>query len=363
MDMTLIEQQMEQQTFNASRMISTILTCQRQLCAPSRDAALDKIQARGDDPGWQLEHIMGLLDDMHLDLANFRLRSLRPYLAPMAVEYETLQFCEDYDLDPPSPLYHGNGSNSKGKNSNSITIKDRLPHLYHWMGVALERWQRMAADRNPDHVHPSRNNHHSSPKELFYDGILDWIINGNLQQGSPETLKLDLHRLARFHATAQQITTVASLVMVAKSVGKVTSATCLATLSQSLFTLLSSHRPAAVTSSSQQHITAELLRVTTSPSPQQSPVAELMASMVQRILSHTDTVYALLGRRVATVLKHQLTSHQFVSDAVLASSSLEHVKAPLEQLATQVNAFGHHHLKVHLPWYAACLTHLQQKEQ
>jgi hypothetical protein len=239
----------------------------------------------------------------------------------MAVEYEESQFCKDYGLD--SPLCREK-------------IKDRLPHIYRWMGEALERWQRMATDRNP------------SPKELFHDALLDWIINGNERQ--PETLKLDLHRLTRFHTTAQQITTVASLVMVAKSVGKVTSATSLATLSQSLFTLLSSHR------SSQQHITAELLRVTTT-----SHVADLTASMVQRILSHTDTVYALLGRRVAAVLKHQLTSHQFVSDAVLASSSLEHVKAPLELLATQVNVFSHHHLKVHLHRYASCLTYLQQE--
>ncbi|KAI8327862.1 T-complex protein 11-domain-containing protein [Chlamydoabsidia padenii] len=330
MDMALVQQQMNHETFDLSRMIDTILTCQRRLCAPSRDATLDQIAARVNEPGYQLEHIMGLLDNMHLDLANFRLRSLQPYLAQIAVEYEQQQFCTKYSLSSPSK---------------EPVVKYRLPQTYRWIAQALEKWQRVASERNPN--------------RLFYDALLSLIITtDNLQDNNndiacPETLKMDHHRLLDYHDLVQQIITVASLVMVARNVGKINSASSLFNLSQTLFTLLS---PQQFDQHQHQHITAELLRVTTT----KTHVDDLMASMVQRILSHNDTVYALLARRVASVLKHQLMGHEFVSDAILTSSSLEYVKVPLQQLALRIDTLCHHHLKVHLPWYSKCLSHLQQ---
>ncbi|KAF9299130.1 hypothetical protein BGZ74_009097 [Mortierella antarctica] len=112
-DLEFVQQQVDRNVFDVHGAIKTVLEMMSKLCAPIRDARLQKIQVNlsqvssssapvseplrfssesGNDLVSVLQDVLELLDDMLMDLANFRLMAARPSLEKQAIPYEQKAF-------------------------------------------------------------------------------------------------------------------------------------------------------------------------------------------------------------------------------------------------------------------------------
>ncbi|KAF9334445.1 hypothetical protein BG006_002154 [Podila minutissima] len=112
-DLEFVQQQVDRNVFDVHGAIKTVLEMMSKLCAPVRDARLQKIQVNlsqvsyspapvseplrfssesGNDLVSVLQDVLELLDDMLMDLANFRLMAARPSLEKQAIPYEQKAF-------------------------------------------------------------------------------------------------------------------------------------------------------------------------------------------------------------------------------------------------------------------------------
>ncbi|KAI8150307.1 T-complex protein 11-domain-containing protein [Fennellomyces sp. T-0311] len=314
MDTALIEQEAKQKVFDLGRMLHYVIQVMRQICAPVRDRAIETI-GQMDNNVHQLRAILEMLDEMALDLGNFRLRSLRPHLIPIAVEYERSKFAE-----------------ALGKGEVGLA-KARA-----WLQKAKQRLADVANERNPENV-PT----HTGPtaEAVFEEAFISILTSAEIVSPTwcPETMLLDVDRMVRYQNETQSVTIVAALVMLAKNFGHVGD---LNQLASKLFVML---EDGATTI---DNLALEIERSVRVTDEQRRPI---IRAMVDKTISHSDTVYSLLMRRVGSVIRSQLSTAKFATREVLASYGLECVRKPLEQLCVRVMILGRHHLQVYSPWY------------
>ncbi|KAI9264046.1 T-complex protein 11-domain-containing protein [Phascolomyces articulosus] len=312
-DISLIEQETKQKVFDLERKLQYVLHVMRQICAPVRDEAIEKI-GEMDNNIHQLRAILEMLDDMALDLGNFRLRSLRPHLIPVAVEYEQSKFAE---------------SLAKGKVG--------LAKARSWLQTAKKRLIDVANERNPEDV-PSSS---PSTNAIFEEGFISLLTSPEIISASwcPETMLLDVERITRYQNEMQSITIVAALVMLARNFGHVDN---INEFSAKLFIMLEDDATTI------DNLSLEIERNVRMIDEQRR---SMIRAMVDKTVSHSDTVYSLLMRRVASVVRTQLNSGKFATREVLASYGLECVRKSLEQLCERVMVLGRHHFLVYSRWY------------
>ncbi|KAI9478917.1 T-complex protein 11-domain-containing protein [Zychaea mexicana] len=320
LDVALIEQQTKQKIFDLDANLQYVLQVMRQICAPVRDEAIEKIGHTANSVH-QLRAILEMLDEMALDLGNFRLRSLRPHLIPVAVEYERSKFGE--------ALAKGEVGLAKTRT---------------WLQAAKERRTEVANERNPENV-PSGSSDPST-EAVFEEAFISLLTSPEIVSATwcPETVLLDVERITRYQNEMQSITIVAALVMLAKNFGHLGD---LNTLAAKLFVML---EDGATTI---DNLALEIERSVRVTDEQRRPI---IRAMVDKTVSHSDTVYSLLMRRVASVVRTQLNTGKFATREVLASYGLECVRKTLEQLCVRVMVLGRHHLQVYSPWYNEMLV-------
>lgn len=321
--MALIEQQIQRGVFDLSGMLRYILETMRQMCALVRDETIRTIE-RQSNPVQQLRGILELLDDMALDLANYRLRALRPHLAPIAVQYEQKKFAESLR------------QNAVG-----------LAKTRSWLQKSLQRLEEAAEQRNPENINPDKNNR-PRPNTVFEEAFISLLKLPEpiTRLTCPETLLLDVDRMVIFQNETQAVTIVAALLMFAKGFGY---SEDLEALSRKLFVMLDDG------STTIDNLSAELERSL----PVSQERKALIRSMVEKTLKHTDTVYSLLVRRVASVIRSQLHTGRFVTREMLVSYGLEHVSKRLERLCNRLYVLVRHHRQVYSTWYDDIIADLQ----
>ncbi|CAO3702230.1 unnamed protein product [Rhizopus stolonifer] len=306
MDMAFIEQQIKQNALDFPHMIQKTLDLLSNMCAPIRDPEIKEIrQITGKE---QVKSIYRLCDRMELDLANFTLRSIRPPFMEIAVDYERSHFAELL-------------------NNGSI----QLVTTQAWLKESCIKLCEVAASRNPENVpQPTKR-----PRGVFEEAFVSLLLE-HQPRPLPETLFLDAERISEFQNEIQAITMVAALLMLARNFGRSTPQK-LTALSQRLFKMLEDR------STEIDHLAVEIERAVSVREDRKG----LIRNMVDKTLSHSDTVYSLLSRRVALVIKSTIQQKQFVSDAVMMRHGLEHVQTNLQQLTERIYRFAQHHREVY----------------
>ncbi|KAF1802793.1 T-complex protein 11-domain-containing protein, partial [Mucor lusitanicus] len=201
-DLTIIQQQMKQNSFNIQSMIHYVLDTMTSMCAPVRDEEIQKVRSSNDSLVEQIKQVIAILENMSLDLANFRLRSLRPHLMSMAVEYERDKFAS--------------------------MLNDGTIQL-----VRTKAWLTQSADKLCQNNKPSHD-------AIFEDAFVSLLCQPQpITQVDqvPETLALDAKRMAEFQNEVQATTMVAALIMLARNFGSASPQT-LSDLAVKLFTML-----------------------------------------------------------------------------------------------------------------------------
>lgn len=294
-------------------MLRYIVDIMQQICAPARDEGIAAIRRIGDRVQ-RLRAIMEMLDEMALDLANYRLSALRPYLIPIAVEYERSKFAD-------------------ALRNNAVG----LANTRKWLKRTIRRLTDAASQRNPENVQPEKRNK-PRPDAVFEEAFVSLLVDPEpiSRATCPETLLLDVDRMAAYQNEVQACTMVAALVMLAKNFGHRGD---LRAFADRLFVML---EDGATTI---DHLAVEIERAV------REERRPMVRAMVDKTLHHSDTVYSLLSRRVGSVIRTQVQTGQFATPEILASYGLEHIRKPLQQLCKRVMLLARHHRQVYAPWY------------
>jgi hypothetical protein len=332
LDVELISQQVERGSLDIDRYIAFVVAKMLQLCAPIRDAAIRQIENAPDIVS-KIEDILSTLDDMKLDLANFKLRSLRPHLLAQAVEYERSKFS------------HALQAGAVGL---ELTRK--------WLSGAVNNMNNKAASRNPENIdHPENRIRYD---ETYFDALMSLIFNPeqHVPNEMAETLRLDAERIFGFQNESRAITVVAALIMLTRNfVAEVRDdSTFQNALKKELLLLL--QEPHTTSQHLALHIITSLNGVLARSKRCLAEEQEnMIKSMVEKTLTFKDTVYSLLNRRISQSIRSHLMSGRFRRDS---NSGLEIVQQELDELSEKIFLLARHNRDVFAPWYDEILREI-----
>ncbi|KAI7868769.1 T-complex protein 11-domain-containing protein [Spinellus fusiger] len=325
-DLTILQQQMKNSVFDINEYLQSIITVISTICAPVRDEAVEALRACH-EPAQQIQRLLSLLDLMLFDTANSQLETLRPYLIAFAVKHEQASFQQQL-----------------------TSQRTHLTKTRAWIHSSVERLTLIAHQRNPQGIQ-SRYNKPTS-EAIFTDAIVHLILDSQVVSAEtvPETLFLDVKRLATYQNEIEALVIVSALLILAKNFGT-TDAAQLKHLTGTLFSLLED------ASTTIDHLALEIERNIDGVEEQRS----LVRSMVDKTLSHTDTVYSLLTRRVASIIRNYLLNGQPLTEATATSHGLGHVYKPLNDVCHKILILSQHHRKVYDQWYSELIIEKQNE--
>lgn len=325
LDLELMRQQLTARVCDLDEKINWIISVMQRSCAPIRDNEVESIHncSRLSE---KLECIVDVLQDMAIDLANVQLRALRPHLLPIAIEYGRSKFEEAIAADPEAQA---------------------LPNTKQWL---QEAYNRLLSNNSTSNV-LTTTNPNPTHEAIFQDAFIHLLLSSkSAAEWAPETLRLDIARLVRFQNTAQAITIVAALLTLARNFGIVDEDEH-AVLAETLFKLLEDHN------TSPQHLAAEIERRVDTMGGN-TKREEMIRTMVDKTLSHNDAIYALLSRRVASVLKSYLATRDMAAPTALYSYGLRHVSGPLQGLCEHVHVLADYHYRMHEQRYFGIINQM-----
>ncbi|KAJ1558896.1 hypothetical protein HK096_008378 [Nowakowskiella sp. JEL0078] len=389
LDIELLKQQLQHNN-NADLQgcLIYITTKMGQLCAPIRDSSIREIVAKihstqvslaaptpasADHLIATIRKIFELLESMRLDLANYRLKSLRPTLAAQSIEYESNKFKQQLE-------------------ANTIS----LTNTNQWLQTSAHNLQEVARQRNPEGITIPENRVRF--EDVYTEALLSLLFSplplsaktSETSIGIPETLYLDTVRLQKYQNETQAITVVAALVMLARNtVPRVRADRMVAgELKHAVWALLLEEN---VRIDGLADTVVKVVEDAVSRVSETSTLTEeeetLVRSMVSKTLSPKNAVFALVARRLQLVLKQFLaaeekvalgvvggarkegvsragdaravaTNSELVSAATYASAGLDMVRDEVEALGRRVVLLARHNKKVHAERYDRILSEL-----
>ncbi|CAG8454148.1 14635_t:CDS:2 [Ambispora leptoticha] len=348
LDIELIKQQTKAGVYNFRNCIMFITKTMLQICAPVRDEqikALKEITELSEI----LRRLLEILGLMRLDLNNYRVKALRPFIKEQAVEYERRKFEQSLE-------------------NNKISLELTKT----WLKPTIESLLRTAAERNPENVHLPQHQHNYGVKfdQAYNEALVSYIFQatGIDKSNCPETFALDVARLFNFQNEGQAITIVAALLMLTKNVvlgsGTIQSKPSNSTnfsssvhiednmnkLKDRLFVLLTDDETTL------ENLSAEI--ISQLPSTLTAENQALIKSMVSKTLSQSDKVFSLLSRRIQSIIKLHLQTGQFPKRETLAQYGVLPVAKELEQLSNKICVVGRYNREVYAKWYDAVIWEL-----
>ncbi|KAI9300969.1 T-complex protein 11-domain-containing protein [Cunninghamella echinulata] len=336
LDISFLDQQIKQHAFNLDNTLQFILNTMLQMAAPIRDSSIQQIidmknnnnnNNNNDNSnkkiyGQLFRLILETLDLMSLDLMNYRLKSLRPHLIPMATEYEHNKFSQ--------ALSHSTVGLAK--------TRQWIQHSLQQLNNKQQHKEKIAMDK------------------VLNQGYIDLFTakTALTRLTCPETMLLDIDRLVNYQNEVQKLTIIAALVLIGRNMKMKD----IKTFTKRLFFIL--QNDGVDGRLTLDHLYVEMEKALPEQSKATRQQKDWIRSMVSKTLSHSDPVYHLLVKRIISILSHQLTTGQFVEDSVLVSSGLDAVQRQLKTLCTKILIFTQYNRKVYASWYQDLIVTLQE---
>ena len=332
LDQELIVQQLDKNSFDIPKCLHFIVSKMLQLCAPIRDTSIRAI-ANETELTRAFERILDVLEDMKLDLMNFQLQSVKPYLIQQAAEYEKIKFNEALER-------------------NEI----QLNRTKEWLKKTVVDLQSVTASRNPENItHPDLKVKFES---VYHSALLSLVFSNSPieQEMVAETLLLDYERICSLQNEAQAIAIVSALVMLSKNIVPELRRNDVASkkLKESLFILLE-HKETSIDNLALQIISTinECLAEKKVSSEQES----ILKNMVEKTVSFSDPVYSLICRRMQTNIMNELDKGVFRKESLI-SHGLDTVSNELESLSKKIYLLAKHNKDVYVQHYDMILNSL-----
>ncbi|XP_070358512.1 T-complex protein 11-like X-linked protein 2 [Equus asinus] len=201
--MDLLKQEAEHGALDVPHLSNYILNLMALLCAPARDEAVRKLKSIT-DPVQLLRGIFHVLGLMKMDMVNYTIRSLRPYLKEHSVQYERAKFQELLDRQPNLLECTTKWLTKAAADITPPSSSSPDSPGSSTMACALPNW---AAD----------NSELPSPTMVLYQGYLNLLLSDSDNEEFPETLLMDRIRLQEMESQLRQLTILTSVLLVARS--------------------------------------------------------------------------------------------------------------------------------------------------
>ncbi|XP_046504990.1 T-complex protein 11 X-linked protein 2-like isoform X1 [Equus quagga] len=203
LDMDLLKQEAEHGALDVPHLSNYILNLMALLCAPARDEAVRKLKSIT-DPVQLLRGIFHVVGLMKMDMVNYTIRSLRPYLKEHSVQYERAKFQELLDRQPNLLECTTKWLTKAAADVTPPSSSSPDSPGSSTMACALPNW---AAD----------NSELPSPTMVLYQGYLNLLLSDSDNEEFPETLLMDRIRLQEMESQLRQLTILTSVLLVARS--------------------------------------------------------------------------------------------------------------------------------------------------
>ncbi|KAI8618491.1 T-complex protein 11-domain-containing protein [Chytriomyces sp. MP71] len=371
LDVEFITHQIKHKSANLPAILLYIASKMAQLCAPLRDVSIRAINTTIRDAKDAvalvpvIDSMFQVLDEMKLDLANYRLQTLRPHLKTQAVEYEKSKFRESLAA-----------YTKQQGTSTDPTTSQLLPRTREWLNKTVESKAATARERNPENIDLPENRPRYT--DILHDALLSLVFGNTAVAPAsiPETLVMDAQRVFGFQNEGQRVVVVAVLLMLVQNIvieGRGDKA-FLTSLKDRLFVLLKDPEGLSLDNLVLEIISqcnvqvlekkrARLLSV--GQEANANAVTEgldvtrkgLIQNMVEKTLSTKDPVFGLLRRRVQNAIKSHVVSGMFKREG-LDKAGLDVIRTELEAFSYRVAIWVRYNGEVYGEWYDDILKEL-----
>ncbi|XP_037368874.1 T-complex protein 11 X-linked protein 2-like isoform X2 [Talpa occidentalis] len=202
LDMELLTQEAEHGALDITHLSDYILNLMTLLCAPVRDEAVQNLENIR-DPVQLLRGIFRVLGLMKMDMVNYTIQSLRPYLQENSIHYERAKFQELLDKQP---------------NLLDCTVKWLTKAASDLTATSLSSSNsptfNMTCSLTSQEAHKSEC---LTPTMILYQGYLNILLWDSENGEFPETLMMDKIRLQEMESQLHHLTILASVLLVARS--------------------------------------------------------------------------------------------------------------------------------------------------
>ncbi|NXY90563.1 T11L2 protein, partial [Alcedo cyanopectus] len=189
LDTDLIRQQAEHNAVDIHGLANYVISTMGKLCAPIRDNDIEQLKAT-DNIVELLREIFRVLDLMKMDMANYTIQSLRPYLQRNLVEYERTKFQEILE-ETPSAL--------------DLTTE--------WIKESIEDELSSLSDESSSSPVADSSKPTISPTLVLNNGYLK-LLQWDYHKTIPETLITDEVRLQELREKLNQLKIIACVCLI-----------------------------------------------------------------------------------------------------------------------------------------------------
>jgi hypothetical protein len=350
LDFDFLEHEMKNKVFDLNNTLNYIGLKMLELCAPMRDSSIRSLAAEN-DVAITMIRFLDILEEMKLDLANFRLQSVRPHLIQQAVEFETAKFDKAYEAKSVS-----------------------LEKTKSWLAEAVHVLQKQACERNPEGIE------HPDLKIKFEDALnhayMSLIFSKQPLDANKiaETLVMDSKRIFDLQNQAQAVSIVAALVLLSMNLYPFLKheEADVKNLKTRLFQLLTLEdtnldtltnaifQAAKDVDERKRQLKVNLSQFTNIEVVEgESKIEdfEMVRSMVERTVSHKDQLFSLITRRLSSVIKVHLDRGTLKKET-FKRQALDTVSAEIEDLSNKIVALAKHNKQVYHRYYNEILDEL-----
>ncbi|XP_069104657.1 T-complex protein 11-like protein 1 [Argopecten irradians] len=193
LDLELIKQKMENDAFDLFYYSNYVIDIMARLCSQERDEKVAHLRELK-EPVPLFKEIFQVLDLMKMDMANFTIQQIRPYLQQQSVEYERTKFQEFIKKQQEAGI--------DGLEMTKLWLKRSYDVLTEEADASQQAGAASTASLTPASV----------LNEAFME-----LLNWDRQQLYPETLVMDQGRFMDLQDKTSRLTLVASILLVTYS--------------------------------------------------------------------------------------------------------------------------------------------------
>ncbi|KAK7503280.1 hypothetical protein BaRGS_00005545 [Batillaria attramentaria] len=361
-DMDLIRQKMENDAFDIFFYANYVIGTMARLCAPVRDEHVARLRELKEVVPL-FKEIFEVLDLMKMDMANFTIQQMRPYLQQQSVDYERKKFNEFLKTQEE------NGTD--GLECTRLWLKRNFERLLAEENTANDLAP-TSSSPPPLTSFPSSSSSSSGPSKATPAAILNEAymdtLNWDQSQIYPETLVMDRTRFCELESKCHMLTTIASVQLVTYS----TVGAPIAGI-QSLKQTLKSHvqtlleggkgdmKEVLMNAAEQVKKDVNECLVEHGFSQLDDEKKKLLEGQICDLASPTNAISNLMKQRVMHFIKESIPTRRMEPLKVPVGFSA--VETELSQILGQFLRLISHNRSVFGPYYSDIISQLLQRQQ
>ena len=343
LDGEVVARELAAGSFSYEKFFSLMASILPKLCAPFRDAEVKELletQLRTSDVVSRLQALIGFVDLMQLDYANYMLQQSAPELIKAATSYEIKKFSE-----------------IMGATSDNLIKTENA-----WR-IARDKVMDEAAKRDPENVQLARAR--PTPDKIYGQMLVDIFTSVDSSVPIPETLELDMKRITHIRADILRIITAGAILLQSKNLLKRDVRSQWKTEANRVFAVLENSKSvdqagqgiqAALESSrsmpvaTKNHIrdlVSRIISASAAVTSSEGP-AELRDPVMRLLLTRLRGLF--MGRLAASTEKEKVKNESTASES-LATLGLPEFVQKIGLIVEQMNKAGRLDREAHGVWY------------